>query len=125
MKETASLWLMNKSGEFLLQFRSPNMRNNPNTWGNGAGGGIDAGETSLDAIVRETREELGLEIPPQDFVFLGEFFDTSNPDREKHLWLYFAQGDWKISDIKIQESEITKVKFATLSEIKEMIGTPI
>jgi len=50
MKETASVWLMNGRGEFLLQLRSPRMSNNPNTWGNGAGGGIEDGETSLDAI---------------------------------------------------------------------------
>jgi len=125
MKKISSVWLMNKHGELLLQLRGPNQYNNPNTWGNAAGGGIDDGETPLDAVARETGEELGLNIPKENFVFLGEFFDLTTPGKEKHVWMYFAKGDWKISDMKIQESEITIIKYAPLEEVKNLIGTPI
>jgi len=43
--------------------------------------------------------------------------------KEKHLWLYFARGDWELSDIKTQETEITAVKFVPLADIKKIIGT--
>jgi 8-oxo-dGTP pyrophosphatase MutT (NUDIX family) len=124
MKNIASLWLMNSAGEFLLQLRGPNQRNDPNTWGNSAGGGIDEGETPQQAVKREAFEELGLDIPENAFVFLGEFFDTAKPGREKHVRMFFAKGYWNMSDIKIQESEITTVRYASLAEINNLIGTP-
>ena len=36
------------------------------------GGKIDFGETASDALVRELREELGLDIPVSDLAYLGE-----------------------------------------------------
>ncbi|MCL2749265.1 MAG: NUDIX domain-containing protein [Alphaproteobacteria bacterium] len=124
MKLTSSVWLMNEQGELLLQLRGPNQYNNPNTWGNGAGGGIDPGETPLIAIARETKEELGIDIPLEKFIFLGDFFSVAkNSGQEKHLHLFFARGDWKISEMKMEPSEITALQYESLSEIKKLIGT--
>ncbi|MCL2758314.1 MAG: NUDIX domain-containing protein [Alphaproteobacteria bacterium] len=122
MIKTASVWLMNARGEFLLQLRAPNVKN-PNKWGMSAGGWIDAGESPADTVKRETMEELGIDIPVGQFVFLGDFFNTENPEHQTHPHIYFAKGDWEISDIRFQESEIAAVKYVSLAEIKKIIGT--
>ncbi len=48
-------------GKLLLE-----RRRDSNTWGL-VGGGVKKTETALDAMVRETREELGLRIPKEHF----------------------------------------------------------
>jgi len=113
---------MNEHGELLLQLRAPNVKN-PNKWGMSAGGWIDSGESPLDTVKRETMEELGIDIPVEQFVFLGDFFNTTNPEHQTHPHVYFTRGDWRISDIKFQESEIAAVKYVPLAEIKKIIGT--
>ncbi|MDP2637293.1 MAG: NUDIX domain-containing protein, partial [bacterium] len=52
-------------------------------WWNGAGGKIEEGETLEEAVLRETREEIG--IVPQDPVHIGTlsfFFEDGTPDWE-------------------------------------------
>ena len=43
-------------------------------------GGIDAGETPLEAAQRETREEAGLQLHEDDLIDLGRFRYTSKKD---------------------------------------------
>ncbi len=49
-------------------------------------GGIDAGETPLQAALRETREESGLKLDPAELIELGRFDYTA----KKHLHLFAA-----------------------------------
>ncbi|WP_395153385.1 NUDIX domain-containing protein [Ilumatobacter sp.] len=50
-----------KADQILLCHRHPNRRWYPNVW-DIPGGHIDAGETPADAVLRELREELGIEV---------------------------------------------------------------
>ena len=49
------------------------------------GGGIEPGETPLDAAVREVQEEVGIAINPQDGKFMGTY---SNEFPTKTILLY-------------------------------------
>ena len=63
-RRTVSCWIMNEKGEILLQKRAPNKRRNPNKWAK-TGGQVDSKETPEEAIFREVKEELGIEIPKE------------------------------------------------------------
>ncbi|MEJ0063791.1 MAG: NUDIX hydrolase [Alphaproteobacteria bacterium] len=62
--------VLTKDGKILLQQRPPD-------WGRSAGcltmfgGHIEPGESPMQAIVRETKEELGADVLPSDVVSLG------------------------------------------------------
>ena len=59
---SVSVWLTNGRGEYLLSKRHP-AKKFPNLW-ECTGGGALAGEESLEAGVREVREELGIALRP-------------------------------------------------------------
>ena len=53
------VWIINTEGEFLIQKRSANKKKFPNMWSM-MGGAVLSGETSEEACIRETDEELGI-----------------------------------------------------------------
>lgn len=60
-REFAAAIIVNVAGELLLLRRSPSTKRWPGKWGI-AGGGMEAGETPEQALIRELREELGSDI---------------------------------------------------------------
>lgn len=82
---TASALLIDDQGRVLLARRA----NDPGAglW-DLLGGFVDEGEDGLDALRRELREELGVEIEPGEFV--GAFPDTYGDDGIYTLNLYWT-----------------------------------
>ena len=62
--------IINSKNEILLQKRSRFKRANPSKWGI-CGGKIDFNETTLDAGVRETLEEIGIRLNKEYLRFLS------------------------------------------------------
>jgi len=113
-KLSVHIWIMNKSGQFLLQQRAVNSKKFPNMWGQ-TGGGAQTGEDSWSACVRETTEELGWTPKLADSVWVGTF---KRPDNFIDVWLVTA--DINISDLTLQTSEVQAVKWASLQDIEQM-----
>ena len=60
------------------------------------GGGIDEGETPLEAAVRELREELHLEIDETELHFIGTFtHDMEGRDYIRDLFVYRTENHEK------------------------------
>lgn len=55
--------ILDKKGKFLLIQRGPKSKNEVGFWGF-PGGALEFGETIEEAIIREVKEELGVEIKP-------------------------------------------------------------
>lgn len=74
------LHLFNSVGELYLQHRPAWKDIQPNRWDSGVGGHVDFGEEVLDALIRESREELGVEgFEPQ---FICSYVFQSERERE-------------------------------------------
>ena len=56
-----AVWIMNEKGEVLLQKRAATTKQGANCWSVCAGH-VDPGEEPIDAAIRETYEEVGLQI---------------------------------------------------------------
>ena len=103
-------------GRLLIQRRAAEKANWPDKWDVSIGGGVDAGETSRQAAEREFREELGYPLPLNSLRpcvtvnFSGGFDD-----------FYLLEKDVSLSGLTLQEDEVAEVRWASLTQIGEML----
>lgn len=109
------VWITNGKGELLVQQRLATAHKFPNMWAV-TGGAVKAGESSLDGVLRELSEELGIKANKDEMKFIASYrrkFDYVD------VWLLNKNID--IKDIKLQEDEVQAVKWVTLEEFEEML----
>ena len=104
----------NSKGEFLMQKRVPSKGGD---WGV-TGGHPKAGETPIEGIITEVKEELGLDFSNEEFIQYD-----SGCDGKDCYKMYFVNKDIDIKDISIQEEELSEVRWFSMEELKEMVNT--
>lgn len=121
------IWILNPKGELLIQRRSPVKENHPNMWDISCAGHISAGETSPQAVMREAKEELNIEVKKQDLKYLftvdsprvvlngGSYIDHEFQD------VYLLRADFNILDLKLQAEEVVEAKWIPWRELQKII----
>lgn len=109
----ADVWILNSENKILMQKRAP-LKRSPNVWAM-TGGSVIQGETSLQTIERETKEELGISLD-MDKVQMVKRFHT------EEVWLdtYLVRQDIDLKDIVMQETEVSDVKWMTYEEVEAL-----
>ena len=109
-------------GRFLITKRVMTKRWAPGHW-EVSGGGCIAGETSYEAVCRETLEETGLDVKDCPYK-LALTYKRDNPDEGDNYFVdvYLFKKDFGDSDVKLQTEETSGYMAATLDEIKEIAG---
>ncbi len=110
----ADVWIINSENKILIQKRSPKKKNSPNVWAM-TGGSVIKGETTLQTIERETKEELGVSLNMKDIQLINHY-------KTGTVWLdtYLIKQDINLDDIVMQEDEVCDVKWATYDEIEDL-----
>ena len=108
--------IFNKEGKMLIQKRAPH-KHWGNKWDISVGGCSIAGETSGQAATREIKEEIGLDI---DLTNTRCNFTFTFEDGFDDIYLINVD-DIDLSTLKLQESEVSDVSWASMDEILEMI----
>ncbi|MBP3920994.1 MAG: NUDIX domain-containing protein [Bacilli bacterium] len=108
----ATIFIENSEGEFLIQKTSKEKGNIFST----TGGHVDSGETPLDTIIRETKEEIGVDIHSDEIEEYGYMmFDM--PLR----FIFYVKKDVDVSHLKLQKEEVDYVKYMSVDEIQDLI----
>ena len=105
------LHIFNSAGELYLQKRVMTKKIQPGKWDTAVGGHVDYGERIEDALVRETREELGVRDFTPEFLMRYEF--RSQVEAEL-VYIYKCEYD---GDFNLDPSEVDEGRFWSLDEI--------
>jgi len=106
--------IRNSNGEFLMQKR---VESKGGDWGV-TGGHPKSGETPIEGIITEVKEELGLDFSKENFI---EY--DSGCDGKDCYKMYFVTKDIDINDITIQQEELSEVRWFTMDELKSMVNS--
>ena len=106
--------IRNSNGEFLMQKR---VESKGRDWGV-TGGHPKSGETPIEGIITEVKEELGLDFSKENFI---EY--DSGCDGKDCYKMYFVTKDININDITIQQEELSEVRWFTMDELKGMVNS--
>ncbi len=129
---TKGLWhravyafIIDDNENILLQKRSANKKLWPNMWDVTVGGHVDSGEFGRQALIRETKEELGIEINDDDIKYLVGSTSINNQGNiiNKHYnECYLITKNIDISEIIVQQEEVSEVRYFSKGEVLERIA---
>ena len=108
--------IQNNNGEFLMQKRVPEKGGD---WGV-TGGHPKAGETPIEGMLTEIKEELGISVNAADLEIFAEGCDGVDCYK-----MYYLKLDIEISDFVIQQEELTEVKWFSIDTLNQMVDDHI
>ena len=77
----SSLWVFDKNKKLLISKRPLWKKHDPGQWTESAVGTVSSGETYDSNLVRESKEELGLDLNNSDLIFVSKQFHESRNGR--------------------------------------------
>ena len=118
-------FIIDKNSNVLLQKRSPNKKLWPNKWDVTVGGHVDSGEFGIETIIRECKEELGIDVQESEVKYLisstsvyvkGEYANKHYDE------CYLIMKDIDTSKLKLQKDEVSDVKYFSKEELIKRIN---
>lgn len=109
------VYIQNSDGKFLIQKRSEIKNGKYAT----TGGHPKSGENSIQGILTEVEEEIGLKLNKDDL----QLYFSGRSDEEKVFWDdYYAKVDIPdIKNLKLQKDEVDSIHWFTEEEIKVLM----
>lgn len=109
------VFIQNSEGKFLIQKISKRKNGKYAT----TGGHPKSGENSIQRIITEVKEEIGLDIKPEDL----QLYYGGKSEIEKVFWDdYYVKMDVPdIDKLKLQEEEVASVHWFSIEEIKDLM----
>ena len=117
-----NVWKYNSKGEWLIDKRTARYGNHMDGKWETTGGAAIAGDDSLAAALRETKEELGIDLDPEK----GILYLSEAPKPElghlafMDIWVF--EYDEPIEKIAYDEREVCDAMWASVDKIREMIA---
>lgn len=114
------LWIITNE-KILIQQRSFNKKSNPGLWDCAVAGHVLSGENSVDAILREAKEELNLDLREKDLKLI--YSNIGCDDKYQFHDVYILRKEIDVKKIIIQKEEVECFKLVTAKELKDIIDS--
>lgn len=115
------VWIRNSKGEYLISQRSADRPTFPLKW-ECVGGSVVKGEDSLAGALRETREEIGLSLLPEDgtlvFSTVGRIVNGVRFSDILDVWLFSYNGPVTLENATTDE--VAQVRWMSKAQIKNL-----
>ncbi len=108
------VWIRNRRGEFLISQRAASRPTCPLMW-ECVGGSVTAGEDSLTGALREVKEEVGVELRPENGAMLHS---TLRDDNFRDVWLFLYDGEIDLKNATTDE--VADVRWMTVADIRRL-----
>ena len=106
------IFIENNKGEFLLQKTSKSRHSCIAT----TGGHVTYQDTALETVVKECKEELGIDIPVNEINYVD-----SIKYKDCFLETFYTKMELDLNELTLQEEEVESVNWYTKEEISEFI----
>lgn len=104
-------------GRLLMQLRSSMKRTSPGLWDTSVGGHVGAGEDLLESALRETREELGIEVDARRLRSLPSHrVDLANDRERVSSWELVHHGPFRPDPL-----EVERVEWFTREQVQALV----
>lgn len=118
--------IIDAQGNILMQQRSKDKAQNPGKWDVTSAGHVSSGQTSTEAAIRETLEEVGIKVNEEELEYVLTYRNKENVEEDyiddEIYDCYIVKRDKiDLRDIKVQESEVEQVKLCNLKEFNQII----
>jgi len=123
---TIHLWLYTQNGQVLLQQRSHKKSIHPLLWDVSTAGHIDAGESFIEAVLRETKEEIGLILHSDDLTKISvekhesSYNNGAIQDNEFHH-VFIAELKVNMESLTPQKDEVEALKLVFFDEFLTLL----
>lgn len=122
--KSVHVWLINDKNEILLQYRCADKKLFPDTWDCSFAGHIGAGESSIQTVLREGKEELGIDVNLENLKFIltnKENLKYDDINSNEFVDIYILRQNVELDKIIFQKEEVSDAKYVPLEEFFYMM----
>lgn len=121
----AQVWLFDGKSSLMLQKRAHTKKLDPGMWAV-LGGHVDTEEESRVAAVREVMEEMGIELDPEQILYLGtvrhvEYVAADFTENEM-VDVYVAHIEIDVSEVRLNDESI-EAKYFTIVDLENQYAS--
>ncbi len=113
----SALWVVNSQKQILLAQRSFTKTHSPGKWGPAVAGTVAKEETYLENILKETEEEIGIDLEDYNFQQVEKIF--TDADWKFFCQWYFAKVDLLLEKFIFPKDEVEQLKWMDRKEFEK------
>ncbi|MES2408681.1 MAG: NUDIX hydrolase, partial [Patescibacteria group bacterium] len=117
ISRVAGLIILNSKNEILLGKRVMTKKNDPGKWDLAVAGTLEEGETYVSNIIKEAKEEVGLDIKESDLMLVSHIYQETS---FKYFSTVFSViADKSITEFKKEDEEVEEIRWVNMNELRE------
>ena len=118
------VWIINSKNQILLQYRCKDKNLYPDTWDCSFAGHITTGEDSIQSVLREGKEEIGIDVDLDKLEYImtnKESLNYENIKSNEFVDVFMLRQDFNLENINFQLEEVSDAKYVSVREFFNLI----